>query len=216
MVAKGLFVAKRARQELQPAIAFLCTRMQQPTKEDWGKLARMMRYLNGTQDECLVLEYDGKKKAEWYVDAAFAVHADYRSHSGATFSIGKGSITAFSTKQKLNTRSSTEAELVAIDDAMSQVIWSKLFLQHQGIDDIDMTVYQDNKSAMLLEENGRLSAGKRSRHLNIRYFFVTDMIKKGMFQVQYCPTGDMIADFFTKPTQGGTFKKFRKLIQNME
>ena len=68
----------------------------------------------------------------------------------------------------------------------------------------------------LLEENGRLSAGKRSRHLNIQFFFVTDMIKKGMFQVKYCPTGDMIADFFTKPTQGGTFKKFRKLIQNME
>ena len=155
MVAKGLFVAKRARQELQPAIAFLCTRVQQPTKEDWGKLARMMRYLNGTQEECLVLEYDGNKKAEWYVNAAFAVHADYRSHSGATFSIEKESITAFSTKQKLNTRSSTEAELVAIDDAMSQVIWSELFLQHQGIDDIDMTVYQDNKSAMLLVSENR-------------------------------------------------------------
>ena len=195
MVAKGLFVAKKARQELQPAIAFLCTRVQQPTKEDWGKLARMMRYLNGTQDKCLVLEYNGNKKGEWYVNAAFAVHADYRSHSGATFSIGKGSITAFSTKQKLNTRSSTKAELVAIDDAMSQVIWSKLFLQHEGIDDIDMTVYQDNKSTMLLEENGHLSAGKRSRHLNICYFFVTDMIKKGMFQVKYCPTGNMIADF---------------------
>ena len=69
---------------------------------------------------------------------------------------------------------------------------------------------------MLLEENGRLSAGKRSRHLNIRYFFVTDMIKKGMIDIKYCPTDDMIADFFTKPTQGGSFKKFRKLIQNQE
>ena len=145
MVAKGLFVAKRARQELQLAIAFLCTRVQQPTKEDPGKLARMIQYLNGTQDKCLILEYNSNKKGEWYVDAAFAVYVDYRSHSGATISIGKGSITAFSTKQKLNARSSTEAELVAVDDAMSQVIWSKLFLQHQGIDDIDMTVYQDNK-----------------------------------------------------------------------
>ena len=130
--------------------------------------------------------------------------------------MGKGSITASSTKKKLNTRSSTEAELVAVDDAMSQILWSKLFLQQQGIDDIKITVYQDNKSTMLLEENGRLSAGKRSRHLNIRYFFVTDMIKKGMIDIKYCPTDDMIADFFTKPTQGGSFKKFRKLIQNQE
>ena len=99
--------------------------------------------------------------------------------------MGKGSITASSTKQKLNTWSSTEAELVAVDDAMSQIIWSKLFLQQQGIDDIKITVYQDNKSTMLLEENGRLSAGKRSRHLNIRYFFVTNMIKKGVIEVKY-------------------------------
>ena len=128
--------------------------------------------------------------------------------------IGGGSITSFSTKQKLNTRSSTEAELVAVDDAMSQILWSRSFLQHQGIDDIKIILYQDNKSAMILQENGRTSTGKRSRHLNVRYFFVTDVIKKGLLKVMYCPTGDMIADFFTKPIQGGDFKKFRKLVQN--
>ena len=128
--------------------------------------------------------------------------------------IGGGSITSFFTKQKLNTRSSTEAELVAVDDAMSQVLWSRSFLQHQGIDDIKVILYQDNKSAIILQENGRMSTGKRSRHLNIRYFFVTDVIKKGLLKVMYCPTGDMIADFFTKPIQGGDFKKFRNLVQN--
>ena len=67
---------------------------------------------------------------------------------------------------------------------------------------------------MILQQNGRMSAGKRSRHLNVRYFFVTDVIKKGLLKVMYCPTGDMIADFFTKPIQGGDFKKFRNLVQN--
>ena len=130
----------------------------------------MMRYLKTTEDKSLVLEYDGKQHGHWYVDAAFAVHPDYRSHSGATFTIGKGSISAFSTKQKLNTRSSTEAKLVAVDDAMSQILWSRSFLQHQGITDIKIILYQDNKSAMILQENGRVSTGKRSRHLNVRYF----------------------------------------------
>ena len=173
-----------------------------------------MKYLKTTQDDCLILEYDGKKKIEWYVDAAFAVHNDFRSHTGATMTMGKGSVTSFSTKQKLNTRSSTEAELVAVDDAMSQILWSWSFLQHQGIDDIEIILYQDNKSAMILQENGRMSTGKRSRHLNVHYFFVTDVIKKGFLKVMYCPTGDMIADFFTKPIQGGDFKKFRSLVQN--
>ena len=119
MVAKGLFVGKRARQEIQTTIAFLCTRVQKPTKEDWNKLCKMMKFIKATQDDCLILEYNGKKTIEWYVDAAFAVHNDFRSHTGATMTMGGGSITSFSTKQKLNTRSSTEAELVAVDDAMS-------------------------------------------------------------------------------------------------
>ena len=148
------------------------------------------------------------------MDAAFAVHNDFRSHTGAMMTMGGGSITSFSTKQKLNTRSSTEAELVAVDDAMSQVLWSRSFLQHQGITDIEVILFQDNKSAMILQENGRMSTGKRSRHLNIRYFFVTDVIKKKLIKVMYCPTGDMMADFFTKPIQGGDFKKFRNMIQN--
>ena len=67
MVAKGLFVGKRARQEIQTTIAFLCTRVQRPTKEDWNKLSKVMKFLNATQDDCLVLEYNGKKTIEWYV-----------------------------------------------------------------------------------------------------------------------------------------------------
>ena len=84
MVAKGLFLGKRARQEIQTTISFLCTRVQSPTQQDWAKLRRMMRFLNGTQDEVLTLECDDQEGIKWYVDAAFAVHHDFRSHTGAT------------------------------------------------------------------------------------------------------------------------------------
>ena len=216
MVAKGLFVGKRARQEIQTAISFLCTRVQSPTQQDWAKLRRMMRFLNATQEDVLTLECGDVPEAKWHVDAAFAVHHDFRSHTGATMSLGKGSIMAFSTKQKLNTRSSTEAELVAVDDAISHIIWSQNFIQEQGAKELKTTVYQDNKSTMLLDENGRQSVGKRSRHLNIRYFFMTDMIKQGLITIKYCPTEDMIADFFTKPLQGSLFKKFNKIVHNQD
>ena len=175
-----------------------------------------MRYLKGSKDEVLTLECGASREIKWHVDAAFAVHKDFRSHSGATMSMEKGSIMAFSTKQKLNTRSLTEAELVAMDDAMSPILWSKNFLEAQGFKNLKTTVFQDNKSTMLLEENGRQSVGKTSRHLNIRYFFVTDVIKKGLIKVKYCPTGDMIADCFTKPLQGLLFKKLKRLVQNQD
>lgn len=73
-------------------------------------------------------------------------------------------------------------------------------------------VYQDNKSAMLLEQNGRGSSGKRTRHVNIRYYFVADRVAKGELTVEYCPTEHMIGDFFTKSLQGSKFKTFRAMI----
>lgn len=85
----------------------------------------------------------------------------------------------------------------------------------QGYDITDNVVYQDNQSAMLLEKNGQRSSTKRTRHLNIRYFFVTDRIQAKELTVEYCPTGDMWADVFTKPLQGAAFAKFRKLILNL-
>ena len=68
---------------------------------------------------------------------------------------------------------------------------------------------------MKLENNGKLSSGKRTRHINICYFFITDRIKSGEAAVKYCPTEMMIGDFYTKPLQGSLFKVFRDLILNI-
>jgi hypothetical protein len=88
-------------------------------------------------------------------------------------------------------------------------------MEGQGYDIPENMVYQDNQSAMLLERNGQQSSTKRTRHLNYRYFFVTDRIRGKQLTVEYCPTGDMWADVFTKLLQGGAFVKFRKLILNL-
>jgi hypothetical protein len=68
---------------------------------------------------------------------------------------------------------------------------------------------------MLLEKNGKRSSSKQTRHINIRYFFVTDRIDSNEMQVEYCPTGEMTGDFFTKPLQGAAFTKFRNRILNV-
>ena len=125
---------------------------------------------------------------------------------------GTGTPITMSRKQKLNTRSSTEAELVGVDDAVNMILWTKLFLEAQGYKISTNVLYQDNKSAILLEKNGKRSSSKRTRAINIRYFFVTDQVEKGNISVEYCPTGEMVADFMTKPLQGTQFLKFKKLI----
>lgn len=131
-----------------------------------------------------------------------------------TMTLGKGSVYSSSVRQKINTKSSTEAELVGVDDAMPLVLWTRHFLIEQGFDVRDNIVYQDNQSAMLLAKNGRASSGRRTRHINIRYFFISDRIKNDEIRVVYCPTEAMIADFFTKPLQGSLFRILRHWIMN--
>ena len=110
-----------------------------------------------------------------------------------------GAMFALSSKQKLNTWSFTEAELVGVNDAMTMILWMKHFIEAQGYLVHENIIYQDNESSMKLENHGRQSSSKKTRHLDICYYFVTDNVKQGMVQIRYCPTGDMTADFFTKP-----------------
>ena len=98
---------------------------------------------------------------------------------------------------------------------MPMIIWMRNFLMAQNLNVEDNLVFQDNQSAMLLERNGRASSGRRTRHINIRYFFIADRIKNGEVRVEYCPTGDMLGDFFTKPTQGALFRRFRQRVLNL-
>ena len=211
-VAKSLFLSKRARLDIAPTVAILASRVQQPVQGDWNKIVRLMRYLHSTQGWHLTLSADNLRVLKWYIDASFAVHPDFKSHTGAVLTMGGGAMQALTRKQKLNSRSSTEAELIGVDDTMTMVLWTKLFMEKQGYPIEKNIIYQDNKSSILLETNGRASAGKRSRALNIRYFFVTDQVEKGNVSIEYMPTDEMWADFMTKPLQGEKFRKFRALI----
>ena len=157
---------------------------------------------------------DDTQTIKWHVDAAFAVHKDYKSHTGATMTLGEGVLCSVSTKQKVMSRSSTEAELVGLDDVISKILWSKLFIEAQGYRVGTTIVYRDNTSAMKLEENGKSSSGKRTRHFNIKYFYITDLIQRKQVQIEYCPTDAMIADYMTKPLVGAKFLQFRDLIMH--
>jgi hypothetical protein len=179
------------------------------------KLVKMMRYLKLTVKDVLMLRADELSTIKWYTDASFAVHLDFRSHTGAVMTMGQGAIMSISRKQGMNMQSSTEAEVVAADEVVSSMIWTNLFLEEQGYPVKEYVLFQDNQSAMLLEEKGWQSAGKQSRHLNIRLFFVKDQKEKGNLSIQYCPTYEMIGDFMTKPLHGKKFEKFQQPTMNL-
>ena len=212
IVAKALYLVKRARPDASVAIAFLTTWVRQPDVEDWRKLAHLVEYFRSTTEMPLILGESKTGVLNWYVDASFAVHANMRGHTGGGLTMGRGFPIVCSTKQKLNTRSSTESELVGVDDMMPSILWTRYFIESQGYKVSDNVIFQDNRSTMLLERNGKASSSKRTKHINIRYFFITDRISKGDVRVEWCSTKDMVVDFMTKPLQGANFKRFRDLI----
>ena len=130
--------------------------------------------------------------------------------------MGKGSVYSYSSTQKLVSRSSTEAEVIGVDDLMPQMMWTGYFLKAQGVAVVDTLLYQDNKSSMLLEKNGRASSGKRTRHIDIRFYFVADRVASGDLRIEHCPTEEMLADYFTKPLQGALFYRLRDQIMNID
>ena len=91
--------------------------------------------------------------AKYYAESSFAVHPDFKSHTGATMTMGQGAIHSMSRKQKLNTRNSTEAELVGCYYAITMWLWTDLFMKAQGFP-VESLSYQDNKSTILLGNNG--------------------------------------------------------------
>jgi hypothetical protein len=215
IVMQLLYLSQRAHPDIRTAVSFLCGRLTKPDEDDYKKLTRVMKYLDSTVDLPLVLAANDTGKVRWWVDASFAVHVDMKSHTGGTLSLGKGSIYSTSSKQKLVTRSSTEAEVVGVHDVMPQLIWTAHFLDGQGVLVDESILYQDNTSSILLEKNGRSSSTKRTRHMNIRYFFVKDQVDSKRVKIEHCPTADMLADFFTKPLQGMQFRKLRDQIMNI-
>jgi hypothetical protein len=211
--AKLLYLAARARRDIRTAVAFLTTRVRAPCSDDWSKLRRVLRYLYRNPALPLTLRASRLDVVDWWVDASFAVHPDMKGHSGGSGTLGEGSMVDFCRKQRFNARSSTETELVGVDECMGKMEWTMRFLEAQRYS-TTTTLHQDNISAMKLAANGKRLSTQRTRHLNIKFFYVTDQIEKGWLKVKHCGTKDMVADIFTKPLSGEQFRKLRAKIMN--
>lgn len=211
-VAKLMYIAKRTRPDILTTVAFLSTRVQSPTKEDQEKLNRLLAYLNGTRDRSVTLGVNPGVQLVVYVDASYHVHPDMRSHGGIFLTLGRGPIFVKSFKHKLVAKSSTEAELIALAEATDIVAWMRYFLESIGYPQKPTVVYQDNQSTMMIAKNGPSGVGK-SKHIQIRYFAIKELVDDLRVTLKYLPTGEMIADALTKPLVGSNFRRLSSLLQ---
>jgi histone deacetylase 1/2 len=207
-VCKLLYLAKRVRPDILLPVGVLASRVSEPTNSDMKKLKRVCRYVNGSRELGLVLKAGSSMEVIAFVDASYGVHADGKSVTGALSSLGGGSFHSQASKQKLNAKSSTEAELIGVSDYLSQIIWTRDFMIAQGYKMGPATLYQDNMSTMALIAKGRSTAPK-TRHIHLRYFFAKDRVDAGEIVIRHMRTGDMVSDILTKPLQGAQFLELR-------
>jgi hypothetical protein len=210
-----LFAANRAHQDIQTAVSFLNSRVQSPDEDDWEKLKRILKYLNGTRNLKLTLCADQTKYAvHWYVDGSHQIHEDCRGQTSSLATFGKGAVSSSSNKMKCNTNS-METELISFADILTDIIWMHYFVECQGYNINKYVIFQDNMSALLLEKNGRMSSSQRTKHITkAKYFLIKDYCDAAVIDIKFCPTDQMWADVLTKPLQGQKFRDMQAFFQN--
>jgi hypothetical protein len=212
-----MYLARLTRPDLLNSVSVLATRTASPTEEDRGKLDRVFGYLKRTRTVGLRFK-KGDRQLRVYADASHGFHPDGSGQGGIIITYGSAPIYSKSWKIRIITRSSSETELVCLEEASTFPVWINRLIKDLKLDTAGPArlmaqigapiVYQDNKSTMLLAKNG--GSFQRTKHLVVKESFVRQGIKQKDFKVCYLPTKQMLADWHTKPQGRAEHLNFMK------
>jgi hypothetical protein len=217
-VARILYLAKRVKPECLTTVSYLATRVNKADSDDMGKLNRLLRYLRQSRGRGIRLCPGSRGvRVRAYIDAAYGVHVDGKSHTGSAIMIGdNGLCHVKSGKQSIVVKSSTEAEFVGTSDSMNQAFHVRNFIIAQGHPDSPVEILQDNLSCMALLGKSKPTS-LRTRHIQIRYFWISERLDSGDAFVTHMSTVDMgAANILTKPLNGQQFLDERQALTNWD
>lgn len=207
-----MFAAIRTRPDIVKEVTFLATRVSSPTMDDWNKLMKVLGYLKKRPRHKIVFHNKDVESVEIFADASHMVHDNTSGHTGIVGKIYGNTVFWKSHKQRIVVKSSTEAELVALDEAATFAIWIMELLDELGVPYQEpVLMYQDNRSTMTMAKSGK-GQFKRTKHISNRYFWIKQFLDSGEIKLFYVPTDDMIADLMTKSMQGRKFEEMVKAI----
>ena len=210
-VGSLMYLAVHTRPDIAFAIGQCARHMQHPTIADMTAVDRIISYIAGTKDLSLTFHGDdGSINLLATVDASFACHEDRKSHYGITLHLSPkdASFHTISKKAQCVALSSTEAEYLALCEASKLVAWGRQFLNELGfIQDTPSVIHEDNKSTIHMVYNGNDKG--RTKHIDIRFHYIREMIANQQVSVTYLNTEDMISDMLTKPLEPRSFLKHR-------
>jgi len=199
-----------SRPDLSYAMSLVSRYMSNPGKEHWRAVQWIFRYLRGTADSCLKFGRTDKGLIG-YVDSDYAADLDRRrSLTGYVFTVGSCAVSWRATLQSVVALSTTEAEYMAICEACKELIWLKgLYAELCGVESC-ISLHCDSQSAIYLTKDQMFH--ERTKHIDIKYHFVRDVIEEGKLKVCKISTHDNPADMMTKPIPVAKFELCSSLV----
>jgi hypothetical protein len=223
-----MYAAISTRPDIAHAVHYLASHMQAPTRRHMLAGERALRYLAGTKDVGLVFGSrcgaavgDSRgRKAVVQVDVCAFADADWandkgdrRSVSGWVAKLNGDPVSWSSKKQRVVALSTCEAELYAEAAAIQEVLWLRGLMEELGLfTQMGSTVYGDNQSAIAVSEHG--VKGERTKHVDVKYHFVTESVERGQVKLRWVPTTQQQADILTKALAAPVFELLRQKLMS--
>jgi hypothetical protein len=205
VVYKLYYAAIRVEVRIQVAVHFLSTRVTKSTEQDWGKLMKVLRYLNCTERGVMLLKPDNEPlQSESFIDVGHAVHMNMRSQVGSVTQLNRATIYVRTAIIKTPAKSSTESEQLGLSEEASVALWVNEFLFSMGMCPACAIVREDNTATIMLLNNGR-STSSRTRHIKIRHFWLKHHIDTGDIKLVWVEGRKQLADALSKPVVGTLF-----------
>lgn len=191
-----MYASVATRPDITHAVSALSRFLDNPGSTHWEAVKRVFRYLAGTRT--FALTYGGETQdLIGYTDADGASEEHRHAISGYAFLIDRGAISWYSCKQEIVTLSTAEAEYIATTHAAKEAIWlRRLIFELFLLSTSPTTIYCDNQAAIKLANDDNYHA--RTKHIDIRFHFIQQVIADGTITLIYCPTDDMAVDFLMK------------------
>ena len=221
-----MYAAHSCRPDIAHAAHFLASNMQAPMERHMVAAKRVLRYLAGTKTIGLMFgahngavgDSRGHAKQDLevcaFADADWANNKETRkSITGWVAKLNGDTLSWASKKQRVVVLSTCEAELYAEAAAIQEVLWVRGILQELGLGVLTGSmVYGDNQSAIAVSKNG--VKGERTKHVDVKYHFVTETVEQGGVKLKWVPTAEQEADIFTKALAAPVFEKFRAALMS--
>jgi hypothetical protein len=211
LVMSLMFLARFTRPDILMPVTFLATKSAGPKFQDYQKLLKILGYVLTTKTTHLWYKSCEPLCVNIYADAAHMLHKDSKGHGGIIGTLGTAPIFVKSFKLKLVTRSSTESELVCLEEATAYSVWLISLLR-----DLypplrpPITIHQDNLSTIAIVDNG--GSFQRSKHLHCKNQFVKQYVDAKLIELKYCRSPDMPADMVSKPLEVRILKHLCRLV----